>query len=111
MLQGPLLCALLQSCSSSSCAVQLLALTGLLSLAAMPDNLPAFAKVGPICNEVGLSDFISALVCQVHTRMAGCLCTFTAAAAAQQNFTQLSADQRFSISIYILWFVQGIHLV
>ncbi len=85
MLQGPLLSVLLQCCSSSSCGVQLLALTALLSLAAVPDNLPAFAKVSPACNNVGFGDFTPALVCHVHTCMAGRLCTFTAAAAVRQT--------------------------
>ncbi|DBA83830.1 hypothetical protein WJX77_001821 [Trebouxia sp. C0004] len=48
ILEGPLLSLLLQCCSSSSCGVQLLALTALLSLAAVPDNLPAFAKAGQV---------------------------------------------------------------
>lgn len=69
MLQGPLLSVLLQCCSSSSCGVQLLALTALLSLAAVPDNLPAFAKVSPICNNAGFCDFTPRLVCRVHTCM------------------------------------------
>jgi len=73
MLQGPVLSLLLQCCSSSSQGVQLLALTALLSLAVVPDNLPAFAKVSPICSDV---------VCHVHTCMDGCLCTFAAAADA-----------------------------
>ncbi|KAL0041945.1 hypothetical protein WJX79_009911 [Trebouxia sp. C0005] len=48
ILEGPLLSLLLQCCSSTSSEVQLLALTALLSLAAVPDNLPAFAKAGRV---------------------------------------------------------------
>lgn len=48
ILEGPLLSLLLQCCSSSSCGVQLLALEALLSLAAVPDNLPAFAEAGQV---------------------------------------------------------------